>query len=239
MGYDLDLDYWTKQYETDYHIDVGGRYPKYIDEKGVENTEKSPYFEAISKVITTRGYLLKKEFVSICNWKSHRQINNYIRNDEETVRRITKQVLTQENDVEKIKLLACGELSGVQLPVASSILTVIFPDTFCITDYRAWRALMWWKQADATGHMTFDNYSMYCDYLDSLETNARKWFPEPKVPIWVKPLFLAVVETLSGLALAMCPRSSQCAASSGQPNPRSISHCTSSTTNLSKSLGLL
>jgi hypothetical protein len=173
MGYDLDLDYWTKQYEADYHIDVDGRYPKYIDEQGVENTEKSPYFEAISKVIVTRGYLLKKEFVSICNWKSQRQINNYTRNDEETVRRITKQVLTQETDVEKIKLLVCGELSGVQLPVASAILTVIFPDKFCITDYRAWRALMWWKQADDSGHFKLESYAEYCDYLDHLATNTR------------------------------------------------------------------
>jgi len=47
--------------------------------------EKSPYFETMSKVLVKRGFLFKKEFVSIGRWKSQRQINNYEANDEDTI----------------------------------------------------------------------------------------------------------------------------------------------------------
>ena len=173
MSYDFDLEYWIKRYETAYPDDVAGKYPRFIDDDGVEREEKSPYFETMSKVLVKRGFLYKKEFVNIGRWKSHRQINNYELNDEETVKRITKQVLKEEDDTKKIKLLLCGELSGVQIPVASAILTVIHPEKFCITDYRAWRALMWWKRATTDGKLVWDSYDDYCDFLDNLETYAR------------------------------------------------------------------
>lgn len=56
-----------------------------------------------------------------------------MRNDEETVNRISRVVLTQKSDL-IIKPLLSSELSGVQLPVASAILTVLFPKEYCITD---------------------------------------------------------------------------------------------------------
>jgi thermostable 8-oxoguanine DNA glycosylase len=169
MSYDFDLEYWIKKYEIAYPTDAAGHYPRYIDEKGVEREEKSPYFENMSKVLANRGFLHKTEFVSICRWKAHRQIKNYKLNNEQTIRQITKQLLKEEDDAKKIKLLLCGELKGVQIPVASAILTVIHPDKFCITDYRAWRSLWWWKTASEDGKLTLSSYKKYADYLDNLK----------------------------------------------------------------------
>ena len=41
MGVKIDLHYWTKKYEDDYPIEATGKYPLFIDEKGVEHEERS------------------------------------------------------------------------------------------------------------------------------------------------------------------------------------------------------
>ena len=168
MGIAFDSDYWTKKYESDYAIDTGGVYPKYTDGNGVEREEKSPYFETMSGTLVARGFLLKKEFVSIGRWKAHRQINNYEANSEETVIRITSQVLKEKSETKRIRTLTGGGLRGVKIPVASAILTVVYPKEYCIIDYRAWRALRW-LQKGSKDQLTFSSYKEYSDFLDSLK----------------------------------------------------------------------
>jgi hypothetical protein len=168
MGIAFDSDYWTKRYESDYPIDTNGVYPKYIDENGVEREEKSPYFETMSKTLVARGFLLKKEFVSIGRWKTPRQINNYEANSEETVGKITSQVLKEKSETKQIRLLTKGALRGVKIPVASAILTVVYPKEYCIIDYRASRALRW-LQRGSKNQLTFNSYREYSDFLDSLD----------------------------------------------------------------------
>lgn len=85
MGVKIDLHYWTKKYEDDYPIEAAGKYPVFIDEKGVEHEERSPHFETMSAVLQKRGYLLKPEFVSIGNWKAERQKGRYENNTDEDV----------------------------------------------------------------------------------------------------------------------------------------------------------
>jgi hypothetical protein len=65
-------------------------------------------------------------------------------------------------------LLICGELKGVKIPVASAILTIIYPEKYCITDYRAWRALKWLQNISNDGNLVLSGYEKYCDYIDSL-----------------------------------------------------------------------
>lgn len=165
---DFELNYWLKKYETDYPSDTGGVYPTYLDKNGILREEKSPYFETMSNLLATRGFLFKTEFVSIGRWKAHRQINNYQANSEEQVKKITHQVLAEKDEGKQVKLLICGELKGVKIPVASAILTIIYPEKYCITDYRAWRALKWWQNVSNDGHLVLSGYEKYCDYVDSL-----------------------------------------------------------------------
>jgi hypothetical protein len=168
MGIAFDLDYWTKKYERDYHVDTRSIYPKYVDETGVERQEKSPYFETMSRAILRRGFLLKKEFVSIGRWKSRRQIHNYEANSEEIVNEVTSQVLKEESETKRIRALTEGTLRGVKIPVASAILTIVYPNEYCIIDYRAWRALRW-LQSGSKNQLTFNSYKEYSDFLDSLD----------------------------------------------------------------------
>ena len=173
MPYDFDLEYWIEQYVTASPADVGGKYPVYLEPNGIEREEKSPYFENMSEVLAKRGFLYKKEFVSIGKWKAHRQINNYEANSEETVQKVTRDVLKEENEMRKVKMLTNGGLRGVLVPVASAILTVIYPREYCITDYRAWRALLWLRVVSENGQLVLDSYEKYGDYVDSLGTYQR------------------------------------------------------------------
>jgi len=159
-----------KEYEEDYHRDAGSKYPIFVDEKGVEHEETSPYFETMSAVLQKRGYLLKKEFVSIGKWKAERQKGRYENNTDEKVERTTEKAL-RASYKDKIKILTRtrDKLKGVRIPVASAVLTVVYPKKYCIIDYRTWRALLWlWKVA-AKESFTFSSYREYSDFLDSYD----------------------------------------------------------------------
>jgi len=164
VGVRIDLHYWTRKYEDDYRTDTEGKYPIYVDGKGVEHEEKSPYFESMSAVLQKRGYLLKKEFVSIGNWKTERQKRRYISNTSENVINLTKKALSAP-DEQKVKILI--DLEGVGIPVASAILTVVYPKEYCVIDYRTWRALRWLHTVAAKGSFSFTSYKEYSEFLDS------------------------------------------------------------------------
>lgn len=163
MSVRIDLAYWTKKYEENYPISTEGKYPIFIDEKGVEHEERSPYFGMMSRVLQKRGYLLKKEFVSVGNWKTERQKGRYENNSDEKVENLTRRALDASEN-EKIKIL--DKLEGVGVPVASAILTVVYPKKYCIIDYRTWRALLWLRKLAKNRSFSFSSYKEYSDLLD-------------------------------------------------------------------------
>lgn len=162
MGVKIDLRFWTKKYEEDYPADVTN-YPIFVDEDGVEHEERSPYFETMSKVLQKRGYLVKKEFVSIGKWKTERQKGRYENNNDENVESLTREAL-EASGLDKVKIL--DKLEGVGVPVASAILTVVYPKDYCVIDYRTWRALLWLVTLKSKGSFNFTSYREYSDFLD-------------------------------------------------------------------------
>ena len=169
MRQSFDLDFWMNKCEADYKKDTSGVYPEYIDENGLKKTEKSPYFENISKIISKRGYLKRDEFISIGLWKTRRPINSYQKNTDEQIKEITQKVLLEKDIIQKIKLLMSPNLKGVQIAVASAFLTVLYPEQFCIIDYRAWRAMKWLQATSENNQLILKSYREYSDYLDSLK----------------------------------------------------------------------
>ena len=163
MGVKIDLRYWMKKYEEDYPMETAGNYPIFVDEKGVGHEEKSPYFESMSAMLRKRGYLLKKEFVSIGKWKTVRQRRRYENNCDEEVERITKKALIAPRK-DKVKILA--QLEGVGIPVASAILTVVYPKEYCVIDYRTWRVLLWLDMLTKKPSFQFGLYKEYSEFLD-------------------------------------------------------------------------
>jgi len=172
MGAKIDLRYWTKKYEEGYPLNAQGKYPIFVDGKGVEHEERSPYFERMSKVLQKRGYLLKKEFVSIGKWKAERQKGRHENNNDEDVESATKEAL-EASDRDKIKILRL--LEGVGIPVASAILTVVYPKEYCVIDYRTWRALLWLRELAKKESFTFTSYREYSDFLDSYDAYSRTY----------------------------------------------------------------
>ena len=122
MGVKFDFHYWMKKYEDDYSKDTGGKYPVFVDEKGVEHEEKSPYFDTMSAMLQKRGYLLKKEFVSIGEWKTERQRKRYGNNTDQKVERTTTKVLSAPHK-DKIRILV--RVNGALEPLGISSLGFI------------------------------------------------------------------------------------------------------------------
>jgi len=167
VGAKIDFRYWMQKYEEDYSKDVDGKWPIFIDEKGIEHEERSPYFETISRVLQKRGYLLKKEFVRIGKWKTERQTKSYETNTDNKVKNLTKEAL-KAPDTKKIQIL--NRLRGVGVPVASAILTIVYPTEYCVIDYRTWRALLWLRAMATKDRLTFASYKDYSDLLDQYDT---------------------------------------------------------------------
>lgn len=158
----IDFERWTEEYERNYSDSI-----QYRNNKGEITKEYSPCFELISQVLQRRGFLLKEEFISICEWKTPRQRNRYKTNSDEDIQNITSNVISEHLNIEK-QIPTLTQLDGVGVPVASAVLTVIFPEDYCVLDYRAWRALLW----EISEPFSFRDYSEFSGIMDNFRSYA-------------------------------------------------------------------
>jgi hypothetical protein len=86
-----------------------------------------------------RGYLTLRELASICHWKSPRAIRQIRRNSKHAVRAVTRRALLSRNERERVSTLI--ELYGVSVPMASAVLTLLFPRRYAVIDIRVWQLL--------------------------------------------------------------------------------------------------
>ncbi len=106
-------------------------HPKYDE---LENDEKE-YCDLIVKVSEelSKGDTLSKDvFISILNWKSPR-VKGKIRDDFEHYSKGIKQAINAPEN-QKIEIL--DDLYGIGIPVASTVLHIIYPKIFPIVDFR-------------------------------------------------------------------------------------------------------
>ncbi len=181
---------WAGEYEKNYRKDNVSI--QYRSNDGRITNEYSPYFESISKILRDRGYLLGEEFISICEWKTRRQRNRYQENSEEDIKHITTHITTIHPTKIEDQVHSLTSLNGVGVPVASAILTIIFPENYCVLDYRAWRALLWVmsKPSSFNDYIEFseimDNFrnyaslSSYKHYLEKIRNIARQYHMTPR-----------------------------------------------------------
>lgn len=161
----IDFEAWIKEYEK--HHKEEKAFIQYRNSDGKIAEERSPYFESISRVLQRRGFLLKEEFVNICEWKSKRPRKRYKSNTEEDIKNQTREAISEHPHTEK-QIDSLTKLDGVSVPVASAILTVIFPEDYCVIDYRAWRALLW-----IMSEFSFKEYREFSEVMDNFR-NYRK-----------------------------------------------------------------
>jgi hypothetical protein len=122
-------------------------------------------------------FLNMDEFDEILHWKLrrqyYRQLKNIKRNTDSSIRSITQSAFSVENADERfeteLRLKTLIKLHGVQIPVASAIMTLCYPDKYCVIDFRGWRQIF----GDVK---KYPNYTTkeYIKYLSKIKQMAIK-----------------------------------------------------------------
>jgi hypothetical protein len=114
--------------------------------------------EAVASENGQRGCLTKKEFLSLCKWKTPRSQPKCALNTEGLIRDVTSIALSSSHDELRIGVLLV--LHGVSWPTASVILHFWHHDPYPILDFRALWSLgldkqpvyysfeLWWKYTE-------------------------------------------------------------------------------------------
>jgi hypothetical protein len=89
--------------------------------------------------VRRRGEFTRAEFLLMCRWKSPRAALHYRRNSAARIRQVSRAVLSTRD--ERRRLDGLLSLSGVSVPVASAILTLIDPRRYGVLDIRVWQLL--------------------------------------------------------------------------------------------------
>jgi hypothetical protein len=171
---------WFKKWFEEAKIDflTESVLPIFIDDKGNIFKENSVIFENISKKFLTRepNHVKKDELMSIGKWKTPRQEQNLNENTEELIREVSQEVMNTLDDKKKMFILVKGidnnknkKLKGIGVAVASAILTVLYPDRFCVIDYRAKRALCILKKKGELESYDTLSFRSYQDFLKTYE----------------------------------------------------------------------
>lgn len=112
---------------------------------------------------------------AIVRWKSERAVQVLIGNSNEKIRRVLG-VATAPEATTETAMRALLELKGVDIPVASAILSAIYPERYTVLDFRALEAL---------GHARHDvrfyeEYLAFCKRLaESNIVQAQSDLPAP------------------------------------------------------------
>lgn len=129
------------------------------------------FSDAFREPLLKRGYLALNEFIAIVGWKSPRTKGYAARNSEQQVAALTRQAFSYSDPALAAYVLTY--LSGVQVRVASAILTVYDPSRYTVLDVRAWAALQKLRLLEpldlpdlASGDsLVLDDTGLYAAYL--------------------------------------------------------------------------
>jgi hypothetical protein len=142
----------------------------------------------------TPFYLSLAELELIFKWKLRTQYARTskirLKNSNENIKLITQMAFLlshpDKNIETSLKLKALTLIYGVEIPVASAILTLCFPKKYSVIDFRNWRQVF-----DEQKRKTQYSVSEYCNYLDiinSLATEFSFTTQEIDMAIWQKDI---------------------------------------------------
>lgn len=112
-----------------------------------------------------KGYLTKREFLTVCEWKTPRPRRWCESNDADLIKDVS--ALAWVTESERLRIQAWTLLAGVKWPTASVFLHFAFPDRYPIMDYRA----LWSLRTDVPNQYTFP---LWWDYTRCCRALARK-----------------------------------------------------------------
>ena len=113
------------------------------------------------------GFLNKKEFLTVCAWKTPRSKPRCESNDEELILEVSALALTTKSEQMRIQIWTL--LAGVKWPTASVFLHFAFPNQYPILDIRA----LWSVGTDAPTQYTFPFWSAYVNFCRELSSQTN------------------------------------------------------------------
>lgn len=135
-------------------------------------------------------FLTLSEFEEILQWKLIHQYGRQAKirekNTDHNIRIITKaafEIKHDNNDIEtELRLKILSTLSGVEIPVASAILTLCSPNLYSVIDFRNWRQVY-----PETNQKTNYTVKEYIQYLKIIRELAKQFGVTPQqidIAIW-------------------------------------------------------
>ena len=119
----------------------------------------------IAPTVKRRGYLTKKEFLTVCRWKTPRSQPRCRKNSPDFIRDVTRCALS--TSVERLRIEVLTRLDGVGWPTASVILHFFHSARYPIMDFRAL-----WSLNEVPKRYGFDFWQEYTSYCRGLSKRA-------------------------------------------------------------------
>lgn len=117
--------------------------------------------------------ITRTEFLKICRWKSPRAVKHYSKNHESTIQAAVCAALSTRSERKRLDCLT--RLKGVNIPMASAILTLTNPKRYGVIDIRVWQLLYTMRSVSAKPSGTNFTFKNWYHYLRKLRYLARKF----------------------------------------------------------------
>jgi hypothetical protein len=122
--------------------------------------------------VRRRGSLTRGEFRAMCRWKSPRARLLWEANSPARIRAVSRAVLATRDERRRMELLT--ELSGVGVPMASAILTLLDPKRYGVLDIRAWQILFAIRSVTTNRRGQAFTIDQWLAFLGALRQHARR-----------------------------------------------------------------
>ena len=137
-----------------------------------DNTPNAPN-ELINNLESARSgaKIGLKELIDIATVKSLRRIELIKINECNTVRAITQLAFNSEKiQDETVRIGILCALHGVRVPMASAILSWVYPDRWAVIDRRSWSALAHFNlvNGSVSSRLSPNNWATYCKIMKEL-----------------------------------------------------------------------
>jgi len=139
-------------------------------------------------------YLSLEELEEILKWKLRLQYGRQSKyrelNTEDNVIKVTRTAFSISHPNEeyetKLKLRILTSLSGVEIPVASAILTLCFPEKYSVIDFRNWNQV--YKSKKGKTNYTINQYVEYLNFIRKIAKQYNLTPQEIDLAIWQKDI---------------------------------------------------
>ena len=142
--------------------------------KLIKETKEAKELISKFKDAKSKGRFTKQLLFEIAKWKSHRRAYLCKLNRNRIVNKTFHELLFLSNEKDKMQRLR--KLKGVQVPVASAVLTMTDPKNYGVIDFRVWQTLYLYGLVDDKplgSSLSLTNWIQYLEIIRSLAKNNK------------------------------------------------------------------